>query len=424
MVKGVNMIEIIKNEENAAAHQKSIIVLPKNVRQIGECRQDKRIYIEDYVVGYLKSLKQAAVEQRPQVGVFMGRIMHDEQGSYNFIRGAVLCGENPMEGEAYFSQRIWVDTYKSIDKYFPNMEIVGWFGIFEDISTDEKKGLDKVFVDNFAGRMKTLFLVNIAAEEENFYFIEEEQVKKQPGYMQFFEKNTEMQEYIVAMRGQVSCEERQPESVVMSFRSLVQEKQEERSKKKAWSLAYGIGSFMVVLLLVMGISLMNNYDKINQFDQILQDIKNQFVHGKEDDNKTNVVDVMGNVHPTESSSEAATKENPTRESESEGSSEGSSEDPSKGQQPQTQAQTQPQTQPQTQAQTQPQTQAQTQPQTQATPTGGTAVRTHTIVSGETLRQICIKYYGTGTPKKIEEVAKYNGLENADKIYAGQTIKLP
>lgn len=398
------MIEIIKNQEDAATHQKNIINLPKNVRQIGECRQDKRIYIEDYVAGYIKSLKQAAVEQRPQVGVLMGRIMHDEQGSYNFIRGAVLCEENPMEGEAYFSQRIWVETYKSIDKFFPNMEIVGWFAIFEDINPDEKKALDKVFVDNFAGRMKTLFMINITEEDEHFYLIEDEYVKKQTGYMQFFEKNNEMQEYIAAMRGQVSCEQKQPESVVMNFRSLVQEKQEEHMKKRTWSLVYGVGSFMVVLLLVMGIGLMNNYDKMNQFEQIMQDIKGYFDGGK-NSGKTDVVDVMGNVHPTEGSSEneeseQVSTEAPTKES------------------------TQAPTQASTQAPTQPPTQTPTQKETPAVPVGGDTVKIHKVAAGETLRQICIKYYGVGNDKKIDEIAKYNNLENANKIYVGQTIKLP
>lgn len=383
------MIEIIKNEENAATKDKSIVNLPKNVRQIGEVRQDKRIYIEDYVVGYLNSLKSKCDENGGVVCVLMGQILHDEQGSYNFIRGAVLCEESPMEGESYFSQRLWTLVYKSIDRFFPDMEIVGWAGIFNDIDEARKKEIDKIFIDNFAGRMKTMYLVDLSQEDEDFYFLEEEQVKKQSGYMQFFERNPLMQEYIVAMRGQVSCEAKQADSVITNFRSLIQEKQEERSRKKARSLAYGLGSFMVVTILVLGVSLMNNYEKMSQFDQALKNLSNQFTGNDSNGNKTDIKEVNGDVYPTE---------------------------------PTTEATTQATTEVTTEAPTQATTEAVTQKPTQAQPSVPVTTGTYTVKAGDTLAGICRKTYGS--LEKLMEIIKLNELQDANKIYVGQIIKLP
>ncbi|MGN0480981.1 MAG: LysM peptidoglycan-binding domain-containing protein [Lachnospiraceae bacterium] len=391
------MIEIIKNEENAATKDKSIVNLPKNVRQIGEVRQDKRIYIEDYVVGYLNSLKSKCDENGGVVCVLMGQILHDEQGSYNFIRGAVLCEESPMEGESYFSQRLWTLVYKSIDRFFPDMEIVGWAGIFNDIDEARKKEIDKIFIDNFAGRMKTMYLVDLSQEDEDFYFLEEEQVKKQSGYMQFFERNPLMQEYIVAMRGQVSCEAKQADSVITNFRSLIQEKQEERSRKKARSLAYGLGSFMVVTILVLGVSLMNNYEKMSQFDQALKNLSNQFTGNDSNGNKTDIKEVNGDVYPTEPTTEATTQAT-------------------------TEVTTEAPTQATTEAVTQKPTQAPTQPPTQAQPSVPVTTGTYTVKAGDTLAGICRKTYGS--LEKLMEIIKLNELQDANKIYVGQIIKLP
>lgn len=397
------MIEIIKNEEIAATKDKSIVNLPKNVRQIGEVRQDKRIFIEDYVVGYLNSLKGNCQENECKVCVLMGQILHDEQGSYNFIRGAVYCEEAPMEGESYFSQRLWTEVYKSIDRFFPEMEIVGWAGIFSDIDENKRKEIDKIFIDNFAGRMKTMFLVDLSQEEEDFYFLEEEQVKKQPGYMQFFERNPLMQEYIVAQRGAVSCETGQNDSVIVNFRSLIQEKQEERARKKSWALAYGIGSFMLVTILVLGVSLMNNYEKMSQFDEAIKNLSKQFTG--DNGRKTDVKEVNGNVYPTEASTDISTEATTVTTTEAT-----------------TKATTEATTAVPTEATTVAPTQTPTQVPTVAPVSAQPALKTYTVKAGDTLAGICRTVYGG--IEKLADVIKANNLKDANKIYVGQIIKLP
>lgn len=56
-----------------------------------------------------------------------------------------------------------------------------------------------------------------------------------------------------------------------------------------------------------------------------------------------------------------------------------------------------------------------------TNTGG-AEQSYTIAAGDTLSKVSKLFYGDAG--KYEEIAKANGMADANKIQAGQTIKLP
>ena len=51
------MIEIVyKEEKQEARGNEGYFRLPKNIRQIGDCKGKQKIYLEDYVYTYLKKL--------------------------------------------------------------------------------------------------------------------------------------------------------------------------------------------------------------------------------------------------------------------------------------------------------------------------------------------------------------------------------
>lgn len=51
-----------------------------------------------------------------------------------------------------------------------------------------------------------------------------------------------------------------------------------------------------------------------------------------------------------------------------------------------------------------------------------AMQTYIIVKGDTLWAICRRFYGE--PKLCYDLAKYNGIKNANLIYAGNTLNIP
>lgn len=51
------------------------------------------------------------------------------------------------------------------------------------------------------------------------------------------------------------------DKVMKSIRAIINEKEEQKLQKKNAVFMYGISSFMVVVVLVIGINLMNSYEK-------------------------------------------------------------------------------------------------------------------------------------------------------------------
>ena len=96
----------------------------------------------------------------------------------------------------YFNENVWNGIYSDVEKYFPNLSVVGWFAAIPEVTPERMMKLKKIHLDNFAGSMKTLYLIDTVEKEENFYLYENGELKKQKGYVCFYERNYEMQEYI------------------------------------------------------------------------------------------------------------------------------------------------------------------------------------------------------------------------------------
>ena len=58
-----------------------------------------------------------------------------------------------------------------IEKFFPDLEVVGWFAAMPGITQERFLYLKKLHMDNFSGGMKTMYLVNTCDKEENFLFV-------------------------------------------------------------------------------------------------------------------------------------------------------------------------------------------------------------------------------------------------------------
>ena len=120
------MIEIIEVDSLEKKNEKRRS-LPKNVRQIGECREKRKIYIEDYVVTYLN--KMARPDQAYARGaVLFGNTYETEEGPAIFISGAVEAGNLELDmDEVVFNDHIWFELLDKGEKYFPEQEVIGWF---------------------------------------------------------------------------------------------------------------------------------------------------------------------------------------------------------------------------------------------------------------------------------------------------------
>ncbi len=391
------MIEIICNGEDDSnkgnMRGNADIRRPKNIKQIGDVSSNRKIYIEDYAFTYINSVAYQTPEDE-QAGVLLGEVQKSDEEKCLFIKGVIRAKtpENETKQGIVFNEKIWEKIYAEIEKFFPDLEVVGWFAAMPGITQERFLYLKKLHMDNFSGGMKTMYLVNTCDKEENFYLYENGELKKQKGYVCFYERNYEMQEYMLERRERKPIESPEKDKVMKSIRSIIQEKEEMRQRRKNSVFLYGISSFMAVVVLVIGINLLNSYEKMKKFDTSLSNIALEISNISEkeksiqtSDNSVSVNKISGDVYPTEAETES------------------------------TESQT-------TQSQTE-QSQIEKQPESADMVKEADAAQTTYIVKkGDTIMSICKKYYGN--TEKLNEIIAVNNIEDADKLYIGQEIKLP
>ena len=112
------MIEIVYKENTKESGQRRKLNLPRNVRQIGEPEANRKIYIEDYVITYLKKIaKEQALSSC--VAILLGSFEQMEGIPYLFIKSAVAVKEIPNLSDGIpFSDEAWAEIYTAIKEYF------------------------------------------------------------------------------------------------------------------------------------------------------------------------------------------------------------------------------------------------------------------------------------------------------------------
>ena len=386
------MIEIICNEENSDKSKQvtrgAAIRRPKNIKQIGEVSSDKKIYIEDYAFTYINSIAYNNPSDS-QAGVLLGENQTDGDEKCVFIKGIIKAklGTEVEEKGVYFNESVWNGIYSDVEKYFPDLSVVGWFAAIPEVTPERMMKLKKIHLDNFAGTMKTFYLIDTVEKEENFYLYENGELKKQKGYVCFYERNYEMQEYMLERRERKSSEDG-PDKVMKSIRNIIREKEELHEQKKNSRFMYGVSTFMVIVILVIGINLMNNYQKMKKFDKSISSLMVQ-MSGNDTATQEEVVPVNkleGGVYPTEAETTSQTA----------GTGAVSTENV---------------------------TVTAAQPvEEQTVAATVNEVKTYTVKAGDTIMGICKKYYGDTS--KCNEVIAYNNIKDENFLYIGQQIKLP
>lgn len=463
------MIEIICNKDDSDKSEKNpkdkgvSIRRPKNIKQIGDVSSDKKIYIEDYAFTYINSIAYNNPEEE-QAGVLLGELMKEGTEKCVFVKGVIKASlMNTSETGIYFNESVWNKIYSDTEKYFPDLSVVGWYAIMPQVTDERMARLRKLHLDNFAGNMKTLYLVDTAKKEEHFYLYENGSLKRQKGYVCFYERNYEMQEYMLERSEKKSCEDAKTDRVVKNIRNVIREKEELKEQRKNGGFMYGVSAFLVVVIIVIGINLINNYEHMKHLNQSVDNLMNQLegnidgddvrttnadaapaADGDDDGNAIKVNKLSGDVYPTESIStgntgsaskndtgisrndDAGKNDNNTQngsQNDSQNSSqnsgqntagtaaEASSVDISGGQGSDDDN---------TDSFVPADSSNSSSSDNNNVPAGNYS--TYTVKSGDTLMGICKRHYGTTT--KYTEVMQYNGLSDSNVLYIGQEIKLP
>ena len=188
------MVEIM-NQSN----QHEMLQLPKNIRQIGLPEERRKIYVEDYVVTYMNQLAAEHPNQQ-SAAILLGFHTKHKEARFTFVNGAIGIPEAKVEDDQIsFGSELWELLFDTMKKYFPNSEIVGWCLTRPGKSLGINEKITKIHVDQFPGKDKTLFMMDPMDKEEAFFVYEGGRLMRQKGYYIYYERNEDMQNYMVEL---------------------------------------------------------------------------------------------------------------------------------------------------------------------------------------------------------------------------------
>lgn len=412
--------------------------LPKNITQIGEMNHGCRIYVEDYVISYIKQVNVHARDKTMAVAVYGSR--KEEEGvTYLFFYGA--CRLNFLTRESrHLSQAVQQEAEELRQKFFQQYEFLGYCML--------------------NGEMV-----------EGFQICQQGVCRYISGYAQFYEKNDSMLAFMLESRKEAA----KPEEVDQEKYNEVKKRQEDRklqskelSKAKVFHLRdwkpdirngaknlrtmkYAAAA-VFLLLCVAGVASLSGENGLENLQvaarQILESINTKQLPDVEKDENKSVLVVTdelkdevykeGMAGSSGPDVQAATSNGvtvPTGEPDI--SLEGTQtpgDDPEWSVEPPENGSPDPGPESVVTSDTDPGSIATPDPGSESvvTPTPESTVEptqeptaepvSYIVQKNDTLIGICIKIYGSAD--KVKEVCDFNNIPDADNIKAGQKIFLP
>ena len=288
--------------------------LPKNVRQIGNVSDSSKIYVEDYVDTYLCQLSEKAGQAL--TGAFLiGEIVQEGEEDYIYIYGAIQMKELQQKGkDVVVNEDTWKDACETCKKYFGNAEILGWFLTGTGLLLEINHNLQKVHQKLFSREKSVLILKEAREKEEKFYIHKYRNLMESAGHYIYYEKNNEMQDYMIASRKKsgISPSEVVEDTAIKSFRSVIREKMEKKEKKENSRFVYVLSTFLVLILVVMGVTTLNGYERILAFRDksvpVLGEVDTQENEETQEPVQETVIEIETNVIPEQQPVEEVVQE--------------------------------------------------------------------------------------------------------------------
>lgn len=439
------MVEkIVQKESDVTQDDKNLLLkLPKHRKQIGDAGNNPEIYIEDYAEGYLKRLTTNNSSEC-RVAVLVGEFMKSEGKRYVFIRGAIEVEDVVTDNKIRFSSEAWAEVYEKIKRYFPYYEAVGWFLGGPGYLTEVTEEIRQIHVDWFGGRDRVLFRMDALEKEASFYLYEQGELKQWPGYSVYYEKNDEMQDYLVAGAppsvdagykepileelGKKVGRKPEPEEVRQEVPVVPEEKPEESPKnierQGKSRTGHGTGAAVAVALLAVGAFFLREQELAKGVDADpltpAPTLTGALVPGEDKD----AVETGAKVQPTEAALPEKKAEGSFYEKEfvpvtdtpavTEGMPENTATpDPESKITPGTVEEDSPESGERIPT-------AAPEPETEET--DADMLKLYIVQGGDTLAGICRTFYGD--TKRMEEVKGINQIWDENLIYAGQELYLP
>ena len=386
---------------------------PKNVRQIGNVSDTPKIYVEDYVDTFLSQICENTDEE--PVGAFLvGRIVRSDDQEVVYISGAVRMEEIGIDGmDIVIARETWEKAREDCSEYFGGREMLGWFISLPGYPAVLNSNLRQLHEQYFGKSGTVLILKEPSGTDELFFAHKYGELMPIGGHYIYYEKNPAMQNYMVSARKQIGVtpSEAVEDKAAKEFRNIVKERFEFREQKRNSRFMYVASVFLVLVVLVMGVTTINNYDKMRSVQSSVEDIKESVARNEERSGTEETTEASASGDSVTAMMEEKKPENPSGEEESTAQPENENQGEGDG--------------------------GETSDGTsgnldgaQADIAGNTASSTiqemsediYIVQKGDTLAKISKRVYGD--IGHVDAICRMNGLEDGNLIFIGQKLLLP
>lgn len=361
---------------------------PGRVKQMGSIENSMKIFMEDYVYTYLYQYGRSG-GGREKLAALIGRHAVINGQETVVISGAIQGKRTVQEnGVERFSEETWEYLGGQMERYFKGMSIVGWvhcqpgFGAFL-MAKDEN-----FHREYFKEKWQVLFVLDTVDKLDTFYIYNEEKtgLRQAKGYFIYYDKNREMQEYMLEnsmvrpKEEQVLEEREKAAAMTEDRRERRKPTQEERldaaqdirrvlkkreavakqAKKEHDRLLVMISCVLCVVCVSLGAAMLQSLDRLRTVETELMTMQTSYKALAEDFEGVKVQSVFA-VQQAEMEEGTAEKKAERR-------------------------------------------------------------KKYTVESGDSLGYISRKFYGDNSG--IVPIMELNGLQDADRIYEGQILWLP
>ena len=432
--------KVMEETTNGAKEEKNIYEYnkyPKNVRQIGVPLPGQKIYLEDYVITYLKQCFVHA--QEPVVVLLLGKYGEQEAKEAVFLYGAMALEEEKILEKGGIEQETWDQVHQSIAENFPEAQVLGWACGVPMWSSNVDSQVRRLQKKEFARENRTLFLWDLSEKEEKIFLWQRSMLKEMSGYYVYFEKNPQMQNFMLDSTEPESIDGDYKDTVTVSMRHVIEEKEEH--KKNMQLLAY-CGAVAAGIALLFGVhTMLDSTARIRKMEQTV-DTLTEYVGKQQEDvaamsrQAQNTEDTVKEI-PRQSAESVQTTDASSRRKTTEQAGEAVQQGDENagtaqsGGDKQDKEEIDTKTSPENGTDQKPTGAGKSAAGTESKQSAGSRAKKTSIGSGtqsyivrkgDTLSQIVWRqYHDLSYEKKIK---KANGLKDADAIYEGQCIVLP
>ena len=409
--------------------------IPKNVRQIGNVSDSPKIYVEDYVDTFFAQLCEKCEKAGGgPIGAFLvGDMQKSDEEEYIYIYGAIQMHELKMSGNEYvIDEPTWKHAYEDCKQYFEDGEMLGWFVAHQGVPLTPNEATVKLHKKSFP-KKNTVFVMKDPVEKDETYYVHKlNDLMEIGGHYTYYEKNPCMQNYMISARKKngVFPSETVEDRAAKDFRNMVRTRNGRQRQKKAGSLMYAVSACLVLVLIVMGVSMVNNFDKMRSVQTTLDNLSAGAPETVETSGTVTAVtpeeeDGTGDTSDTSVEADSGEEEQSTdaqAEEQTDQGESGTAESESGDTSAQDEASAQDELSVESSSDAVSDTDAETSDSSSQSSGENGSDGVYVVEKGDTLAIISRKMYGDIS--HVDAICRMNGIEDGDLIYVGQKLLLP